>query len=698
MNYMETLKFIRNIVRSITPLVALILIPAACSDEQMNSRNPEQQPGTSGPLITVTANQEDRPQTRLGYNDPVDITKPIEVTWAAQDQFFVGKDWSEFAGDDNHLSAATGYFSSFDLEKGAGAKNADFIGKLPTEMPNGSALYAIYGDGTNRIAIDKEEAGALSFDYTNQRQSANADTKHLSAVDFMAATTTYETDQQPVFNFTHLGAMIKFSLTLPEAGMTVKQLTLTTTDGTAPFSSSAQWKKDVVDAFSKSKTASAGTTLLLGEDETGITLTDTKELTAYMMVAPTSLTDVVMIDKKFLLKVTDANGVVYAATFTGGGLEQGKYYTVQAELVQLFNEMKFDIKVESGSLDFRIPFPTSGNTPADIDITVDWGDGKEVTMVPGGTALSSADGFKHPYTDANTYTITITSSQIDATKQQIPRIKFDGNSDAKKLISMNTPILNIGTYYFSYCFKGCTNLTSLSPGLFDKNTQADDFGDCFTGCTSLTELPPGLFDKNTQADDFGYCFDGCTNLTSLPQGLFDKNTKVTDFDSCFRGCKSLTELPKGLFDNNKDVTNFSSCFGLCDNLASLPEGLFDKNTAVTNFSRCFRYCANLVLNETIFSAATPDAKKTRFSDKAMNFSSCFLETGSNLTNDQQLKSAAPRLWEYEQGTATWTTTDCYKNCKANNLEDIPDTSKWGTPAAAPDKGSSLGDRENITWK
>ena len=627
---------------------ALMLISAACSDQQYdNDRTPGQQPGAPGPLITVTATQGDRPQTRLGYVDHDDISKPIEVTWAEGDKFYVGKDWPAFS-DELFLSEMTEYFSPFTLkEGGAGSKNAEFEGNTLAGMQNGDKLYAIYGDGEARIVPSMQESGTLLFGYRYPEQTANDDQSHLSATDFMIASTTYTTGQQPVFAFTHLGAMMKFTLTLPTAGLTVKQLKLTTTDKSKPFSETAQWNKDGALAFSNGYSNSKQLLLSLGELlGPGITLTDTKVLTAYMMVAPTTLTkDTAPIaGKELKLEVTDADDVVYTATLTGAEIEQGKYYTVEAELKIPADKMSFTIQVDAETgMEYTIPFPTEGTIPADI--TVDWGDKSEVTKMATGTELTKSNTFSHPYNEAGRYTITITSSQPDATEQQIPGLKFYDNT---QLISMDTPMLNIGETSFYSTFYYCSNLTKLSNGLFDKNMQATDFAYCFTNCTGLTELPEDLFDKNTEATYFAYCFDGCTGLTELPTGLFNNNTQATNFSYCFYNCTNLTELPTGLFNNN---------------------------TQATNFSYCFYNCSSLVLSNDIFSST---ASANRFEGQVMLFSNCFENTGSELTPQQQEGSVAPRLWEYT-GAATWTTTYyCYTGCKAGNLTGVP--TGWGTPA------------------
>ena len=144
-------------------------------------------------------------------------------------------------------------------------------------------------------------------------------------------------------------------------------------------------------------------------------------------------------------------------------------------------------------------------------------------------------------------------------------------------------------------------------------------------------------------------FDGCKNLRSIPADLFAYNTQVTNFDYCFKACQALTKIPDGLFANNTEATGFSGCF----------EG-----------------CLKLKLNEFIFCNNPATEKATRFAGKAMDFQECFRSAGANLESSEG--SIAPDLWNYEKGTGTWTTTDCFSGAKISNA--VPGDGSWGTPA------------------
>ena len=286
--------------------------------------------------------------------------------------------------------------------------------------------------------------------------------------------------------------------------------------------------------------------------------------------------------------------------------------------------MRFTVKVESGNLGFCIPFPDSGNTPATI--TVSWGDGTPAVVVPKGTTLATGDKFEYTYAEAGTYTITI-GSGATADKQQIPVLNFNqrGSSyNPNKLVSLETPLLNMNCSSLSKAFRICENLTTIPGNLFEKNTAVTNFSNCFDYCKALTAIPGNLFEKNTAATDFSYCFYDCssTQLTTIPEGLFAKNAEATNFNSCFYGCTYMMFNP------------------------------------------------NIFVDPT---AAEQD-KLNRFIDKDMDFRNCFYQV--NLHNNS---GTAPALWKYEKGSGQWKTTNCFKGCIMSNSEDITDYSAWGTP-------------------
>ena len=343
------------------------------------------------------------------------------------------------------------------------------------------------------------------------------------------------------------------------------------------------------------------------------------------------------------------------------------------------DSMQFTVNVESGNLGFSIPFPTSGDTPANI--TVDWGDNTPVVAVAKGTTLATDDAFQHTYAAAGTYTITI-GSDATVDKQQIPMLNFaqrTGSSNPNKLVSLETALLNMDSYRLSNTFKSCTKLTTIPGNLFEKNTKTTNFFCCFYYCTALTTIPEGLFANNTAVTDFSYCFNNCTALTTIPEGLFENNTAVTAFNDCFSDCSKLTTIPEGLFAKNTAVTTFSYCFYRCSELTTIPKGLFENNTAVTTFNNCFNNCTALTtIPEGLF------ANNTAVTDFSYCFNNCtalttipegLFENNTAVTNFSNCFYCCSELTTipkglFENNTAVTTFNNCFNNCTA--LTTIPE--------------------------
>lgn len=275
--------------------------------------------------------------------------------------------------------------------------------------------------------------------------------------------------------------------------------------------------------------------------------------------------------------------------------------------------------LDKGIRTFSLPLEA---TLSGYSLIVDWGDGQTKTF-PDGTKLKE-ENMTHTYDQAGKYTVTITSTQRDGTKPQMPKLDFYNiYGSAQKLLSLNTPLLNMGT----------------------------DLKDCFAYCMRLTTISARLFDNNPDAETISGCFESCTELTGeIPAGLFANNTKVTSFFRCFAGCTGLT--------------------------GEIPAGLFDKNLAATNFSYCFDACKNLKPTANIFCDDAND-RSTRFVGKEMDFDNCFQNCGAETDGT----GTFPALWEYTM-EAKSSHSNCFTGAKATNAGNVPTGTgnDWGTPA------------------
>lgn len=338
-----------------------------------------------------------------------------------------------------------------------------------------------------------------------------------------------------------------------------------------------------------------------------------------------------------------------------------------------------DLTDANYSTSFTLPFYPGLDT-GDYILTVDWGDNSELMTIAPHTTLD-LDLLTHAYTDRQEYTITIASSQDDATKVQMPRFRTTSNENSNyKLKAMTSPILNTGMTSFSSCFQYCISLTTIPENLFEKNTGVTSFSYCFLNCTSLTAIPEKLFATNTEATNFSYCFSQCKTLTEIPATLFAANTKATNFKSCFVNCNQLTTIPGTLFEKNTEVTYFNECFSQCSKLTTIPEKLFTASTKATDFNKCFYQCKALTtIPGTLFATNTQAADFSkcfsycnelkeipaglfRKNTEATNFSECFYECTKAKLNANIFCDETTEKATRFQGVGKIDFTSCFKDC------------------------------------
>ena len=71
----------------------------------------------------------------------------------------------------------------------------------------------------------------------------------------------------------------------------------------------------------------------------------------------------------------------------------------------------------------------------------------------------------------------------------------------------------------------------------------------------VTDVPSDLFKYCSAVTDFSWCFSGCTGLTTLPADLFKNCSAVTDFKYCFYGCSNLTATTLYYSSRGADLSN-----------------------------------------------------------------------------------------------------------------------------------------------
>ncbi|WP_315352091.1 hypothetical protein [Phocaeicola abscessus] len=690
-------------IKQIGSAMTLLAVLAAGCTEDMNV--PEAEVPTGKNKITITVLPPSAATTRVIYDDSqAGISGGKALSWEEGDELLL----TGFDAGNNYLGNTRFTYK--------GADN-----KFEGELVPGAVKYGVHHP--SNMTLDNN--GIPTYPESAQTQTADDNAEHLRKFIILHGETS-DIGRTPIA-LEMASSILKFRLTnVPAEVGTLQKLVWTVQAGSTDYSSAALAFLSGAVTFSDSK----------------------RDLTAYLSFYPGefgvlpggTFSVVLMGDKTYKAETSIAGGKSY---------NRGKRYTAAIDgtpatmewTKMLSAPFRFGIRTNTSNEVYTIGFLAVESCPAAL--TVDWGDGTAATLIPAGTSTNS-ELFKHTYAAAGIHTIVVVSEESTPTQLQLPRLKFTSDT---KLVSVETPFLNMGATNFNNYFSGCTSLQSIPDKLFENNTKATDFNrcfsgcrslqsipdklfesntkatsfancfancsslsaipailfaqntvakdflNCFIGCTSLTTIPAGLFEKNTEATRFVHCFSGCTSLQSIPDKLFENNTKATDFNNCFYGCKSLTSIPARLFETNTKATKFNGCFNGCSSLQTIPAGLFDHNTEVmdfsncftscqalttapdnlfayntkaTNFIGCFYFCRKLKLNDGIF--CSPE-NLACFKDRTMNFKSCFYGVGSALSESE--RGTAPRLWEYDKGTATWTIQSCFTNAKVTNGNDIP---------------------------
>ena len=231
--------------------------------------------------------------------------------------------WAE--GDQIGIYSGQGSVCNFSIHSiGENASTATFDGG-GFSLTSGSTYYAVFPYNGNATDLTK-----VPVTYPTQRQTANDNTEHLGALDYMTSCAVAEAQNQASFAFKHVGAIMRFQLTLPEAG-TYTKLTVTslgdtkfTTEGTIDVSKHqvATAESAAVPPSVSAVTTNSSMSLQLGAaDDSGITLESSNlTLIAYMMVAPIDLSST-----SVSICVYNNDGVPYSATIDEGkNLAAGK--------------------------------------------------------------------------------------------------------------------------------------------------------------------------------------------------------------------------------------------------------------------------------------------------------------------------------------------------------------------------------------
>ncbi len=521
----------------------------------------------------------------------VEIIEPIpqdenisKITMSAADfvylgsrtDFVIGEDGASFkwvANDTVGIFPNDGGQVYFPMIDGAGSNSATFTGGGWALKP--SATYASYYPFVGNIYLDKTK---IPISYLNQTQVSNGSTAHLGKYDFMAASATTSQNGSVDFKFNHLGCLVRFEITVPDAGTTLESLSLNVRTS-YPFIGGGYMdlSKEIPDLISKGAMY-GGSSLRLEE----IVTTESNEIiTAYMMIPPADLSELSIYTS---LYVSTANSSTHEnIDLPSTNFEAGKAYTFSIQLPSAYSRivtveepgtLEYAIWGYSNTLeDLKVIGPLNGSDirllrkMAGVDVNLQETTGKlrrldlsEVTIVEGGDYYSTQGNWGSStaedyqlYTKNNVFgALMFAYSKLQEIKLPLSIVEMEDKALAQcnSLTKLTIPesVESIESYSVWHCdsIKEVvlpSTLSTMGEGVF----QA-----CFA-LESIPEWPSNL--KMIPS----YTFAACYALTNVV--IPDNVTKIGNHS--FRDCTSLESVT---IHANVDDLGSSQTFSGCSSL------------------------------------------------------------------------------------------------------------------------------------
>ena len=263
----------------------------------------------------------------------------------------------------------------------------------------------------------------------------------------------------------------------------------------------------------------------------------------------------------------------------------------------------------------------------DYRMCFEWGD-NSVTLLKENDSLTE-ETCTHTYAESGIYVVKVYSVE-----DKMPIINFYNNYSSVsfnpyKIVSVDTPLLEMDTIDVSNMFRGCTQLEDVCSNLLIYNNRIDSIENLFTDCYSLSKveewfkytpyiescketflnciniqtIPENLFLYGENIKSFQGCFSGCSNISVIPDTLFSHCLTVENMSEVFLNCRNITNIPSNLFSNSVDIdgvttdsctqiTTFNSAFSNTG-IDYIPATLFEKTIFVSDLGDCFSNCLNL---------------------------------------------------------------------------------------------------------
>ncbi len=293
----------KSILKTIALLTSFAII--ACSQDIVIENTQNRNDGDAINKICIT-----------GKNFQIDDDTRSSVT--------IGESGASFAWDEDDVIGIfpdKGDQVSFAMEQGAGTQTATFSGG--GWALKSSAKYAAYYPHV----YENRDMTAIPVSYLGQTQNGNGNTDHIGAYDFMAAGVSTPENGAVAFDMQHLGCLVQIQIIVPEAGTMLNYITLYT-EYVASFTEAGYID---LSQDSPSITSERRTSAIALKLDKITTSKDSETVIAYMMIAPTDLTE-----SEFTISInydtSNSSNRLYSCSVPNKNMKAGKAYSFTIEM------------------------------------------------------------------------------------------------------------------------------------------------------------------------------------------------------------------------------------------------------------------------------------------------------------------------------------------------------------------------------
>lgn len=487
--------------------------------------------------------------------------KDFQIDDDTRSSVTIGESGASFAWDEDDVIGIfpdKGDQVSFAMEQGVGTQTATFTGG--GWALKSSAKYAAYYPHV----YENRDLTKIPVSYVGQTQNGNANTDHIGAYDFMAASVTTPSNGAVAFDMQHLGALVQLTVNVAEPSELIRISLSSETDFVLSGTIDLSTTTPTVNATRWSKSFTIGLSNI-------ITTKPDEEVVIYFMMPPVDFTN------KSLKAVIEKDNYYYQEIeLIGKKFEAGKAYRLAANMVSeeespividvatagtfesiIYNEYYsycYDLTAlkVTGNLngsDIRFLRKMAGRKE---DGTATSGKLKHLDLTEA-NIISGGDYYYMPKSGTKYYTENNVAGDYMFYFCNLETIKFPNsittlgeavcchmgvavgneNPESDHIGTFKSIIVPSGvTYIDNYAFAWNQNLASIEL----PNSLKEMGYHIFYRCDAITTLNI----PNSVEKDHGYTFMWCSGLQFVHMSENPKYTTIGGWS--FLGCKSLTTL------------------------------------------------------------------------------------------------------------------------------------------------------------